>query len=218
MSRPGLFKKIQMYVFGSLAAGLIRFIYATIRWEIVAPADDANGQRVIYAFWHGRMLMLPPYYKALKRRPLYILISQHGDGRLIAFAIKLLGIKSVAGSSSRRGVAAMLEMMRRLEDGGSIGITPDGPKGPRHICKKGIVALAQQAQVPIRPITYSVQERWVIPSWDRMIVPRPFSRGVVVVGDLVSIDMGEDEDSARLRIEEALNAITARADGHWNAV
>jgi lysophospholipid acyltransferase (LPLAT)-like uncharacterized protein len=105
-----------------------------------------------------------------------------------------------------------------LEEGSSIGITPDGPKGPRHVCKKGVVALAQQAQVPIRPITYSVQERWVIPSWDRMIVPRPFSRGVVVLGDLVRFSEGEDENAARLRVEEALNGITARADGHWDAV
>ena len=218
MSRPSLFKKFQIYFFGSLAAGLIRCIYATIRWEIVAPADHAEDQRLIYAFWHGRMLMLPPFYTALKRRPLYMLISQHGDGRLIAFAIKLLGVKSVAGSSSRRGVAAMLEMIRRLEDGGSIGITPDGPKGPRQVCKKGVIALAQQAQVPIRPISYSVQERWVIPSWDCMIVPRPFSRGVIVLGDVLSIGAGEDENAARLRVEEALNGITLQADGYWDAV
>ena len=218
MSRPGLLKKFQIYLFGSLAAGLIRLLYATIRWEVVAPADEKDGPRAIYAFWHGRMLMLPPYYTALKRRPLYMLISQHGDGRLIAFAIKLLGIRSIAGSSSRRGVAATLELLSCLEEGSSIGITPDGPKGPRHVCKKGVVALAQQAQVPIRPITYSVQERWVIPSWDRMIVPRPFSRGVVVLGDLVRFSEGEDENAARLRVEEALNGITARADGHWDAV
>lgn len=218
MSRPSLLKKIQVYLFGSLAAVLIRCIYATIRWQVVSPTDDDKNEQVIYAFWHGRMLMLPPYYAALKRRPLYMLISQHGDGRLIAFAIKLLGIRSVAGSSSRRGVAAMLEMIRRLEDGGSIGITPDGPKGPYQVCKKGVIALAAEARVPIRPITYSVQERWVIPSWDRMIVPRPFSRGVIVVGNLVPVGEGEDENTARLRVEEALNGITSQADRHWDAV
>jgi lysophospholipid acyltransferase (LPLAT)-like uncharacterized protein len=78
------------------------------------------------------------------------------------------------------GVAATLELMRRLEEGASIGITPDGPKGPRHVCKKGVVTLAQQAGITVQPVTYSVEERFVIPSWDRMIVPRPFSRAVVV--------------------------------------
>jgi lysophospholipid acyltransferase (LPLAT)-like uncharacterized protein len=146
-----------------------------------------------------------------------MLISQHGDGRLIAFAIKLLGIQSVAGSSSRRGVAATLELMRRLNEGASIGLTPDGPKGPRQVCKKGVVTLAQQAGITVQPVSYSIEERWVIPSWDRMIVPRPFSRGVVVLADPIKIKADEDQNEARMRIQESLNFITERADGYWDS-
>ena len=146
-----------------------------------------------------------------------MLISQHGDGRLIAFAINLLGIRSVAGSSSRRAVAATLELMRCLQEGASIGITPDGPKGPRQICKKGVVALAQQAGVIVQPISYSVEERWVIPSWDGMIVPRPFSRGVVILGEPVLVGPEDDQNEAREKIQESLNGITERADGYWDS-
>ena len=217
MARAGFFKTVQIYLFGGLAAGLIRILYATIRWEYVMPNGVSPSGQNIYAFWHGRMLMLPRWYTKRQKRPLYMLISQHGDGRLIAFAIKLLGIKSVAGSSSRRGVAATLELMRRLEEGASIGITPDGPKGPRYVCKKGVVTLAQQAGITIQPVTYSVEERFVIPSWDRMIVPRPFTRGVVVLSEPITINPDEDRNNARVRIQDALNGITEQADTYWAA-
>lgn len=217
MSRIGVLKTFQIYLFGSLAAGLIRVMYATIRWECVKPDGVSLDRQNIYAFWHGRMLMLPRWYSSREKRPLYMLISQHGDGRLIAWAIKLLGIRSVAGSSTRRGVAATLELMRRLGEGSSIGITPDGPKGPRQVCKKGVVTLAQQAGIPVQPVTYSVQERWVIPSWDRMIVPRPFSRGVVVFGEPLRVSADEDRNDARVRIQESLNGITEKADAYWDS-
>lgn len=181
------------------------------------PAGVLHEGQNIYAFWHGRMLMLPRWYRSREKRPLYMLISQHGDGRLIAFAIKLLGIRSVAGSSSRRGVAATLELMRCLEGGASIGITPDGPKGPRQVCKKGVVTLAQQAGITVQPASYSVEERWIIPSWDRMIVPRPFSRGVVILGEPIRVGPEDDPNEARLKIQESLNGITERADGYWDS-
>jgi lysophospholipid acyltransferase (LPLAT)-like uncharacterized protein len=181
------------------------------------PTGVSVERQNIFTFWHGRMLMLPRWYRQREKRPLYMLISQHGDGRLIAFAIKLLGIQSVAGSSSRRGVAATLELMRRLEEGASIGITPDGPKGPRYVCKKGVVTLAQQAGITVQPVTYSVKERWVIPSWDRMIVPRPFSQGVVVFASPISISPTEDGENARVRIQEALHGITEQADTYWDS-
>ena len=217
MSRVGFLKTVQIYLFGSLAAGLIRVMYATIRWECVMPNGVSLDAQNIYAFWHGRMLMLPRWYRSREKRPLFMLISQHGDGRLIALAIKLLGIQSVAGSSSRRGVAATLELMRRLEEGASIGITPDGPKGPRHVCKKGVVTLAQQAGITVQPVSYSVEERWVIPSWDRMIVPRPFSRGVVVFGEPLRVLADEDRNEARVRVQESLNRITEEADAYWDS-
>ncbi len=219
MAGIGFAQSLKIYVFGTLAAWVIKLIYATIRWEVVAPERTDEDRQVIYAFWHGRMLMLPEHYRRLKGRPpLYMLISQHGDGRLIAFAIKLLGIRSVAGSSTRRGMAATLELVRRLEEGVAIGITPDGPKGPRQVCKRGVVTMARHSGVAIRPVTYSTDERWVLPSWDRMIVPRPFSKGVVVFGELLTPTPDGDEEEFRLKIEESLNAITEQADAHWRPV
>jgi lysophospholipid acyltransferase (LPLAT)-like uncharacterized protein len=219
MAGTGLGQTLKIYVFGTLAAAVIRVLYATIRWEVIGPAGADEDKQVIYAFWHGRMLMLPVYYRALRNRPpLYMLISQHGDGRLIAFAIRLLGIHSVAGSSTRRGMAATLELVRRLDEGVAIGITPDGPKGPRHVCKRGVVTMARHSGVAIRPVSYSAEDRWILPSWDGMIVPKPFSRGVIVLGEIIKPTPDVVEEDFRVQIEDSLHEITQRADAHWRAI
>lgn len=212
-------------VLGALAAGVIRILGATLRWHWIGVPSDAVGawgeDQKIYAFWHGRMLMLPRPYKRAHRgtqRKLYVLISRHGDGRLIAYAMRLLGIDSVAGSSSSGGRAALRALTRRAREGADIGITPDGPRGPRNICKVGVVALAQLTGLPIYPLTYSAQRYWRFSSWDGMILPRPFSRVVVGMGDPIVIQPGDDLEAARIRIEEALNELTERTDRYWTAL
>ena len=142
--------------------------------------------------------------------------SRHGDGRLIAFAIRLLGIHSVAGSSSRGGIAALMELSRRIEEGSDVGFTPDGPRGPRQECKAGVVAIAQRSGAPIVPMSYSTEKKWQLSSWDGMIVPKPFSRGVIILGPPVKVAPEEDQEHARLRVQEALNTITEQADGYFN--
>ena len=145
------------------------------------------------------------------------MISQHGDGRLIARAIRLLGIHSVAGSSTRGGARAALEMIKLVDGGSSIGITPDGPRGPRYECKRGVAALAQQTGLAVQPLTYSVRERWVARSWDGMIIPKPFTKGVVVCGEPIAVAAEMDQETAALKIQESLHEITERADNFWGA-
>lgn len=215
MASVGFVKRVKTFVLGVAAAALIRAIYASIRWQVVIPTSCDRGKSQFFAFWHGRMLMLPIFYRRHFARKLYIMISQHGDGRLIALAVKLLGIDSVAGSSTRGGAKAALEMIKLVEGGDSIGITPDGPKGPRYICKSGVVTLAQQTGLTVQPITYSTQRHWTLSSWDSMIIPVPFSRGVVLLGDPISIEPGCDRDEAVKKIQDSLHEITERADNFW---
>ncbi len=226
MSSHSTFAIIRIYVLGFLAALVIRVLYATIRWERVnlGPSDPGMlaPEAQIFAFWHGRMLMLPRHYmrhrgRRRTARP-YMLISRHGDGRLIAFAIRLLGIHSVAGSSSRGAVTAVLDLLRKAEAGSDIGVTPDGPKGPRGVCKKGIAILAQKSQLPVYPLTYSTKNRWQLRSWDGMIIPKPFSRGVAIRGEPIMVGTDESLESASTRIQVALNEITLRADRYWDAL
>jgi lysophospholipid acyltransferase (LPLAT)-like uncharacterized protein len=226
MSSHSTFAFIRVYVLGFLAALVIRALYATVRWERINLAPNDPGllapEPLIWAFWHGRMLMLPRHYLRVRGRRraarLYVLISRHGDGRLIAFAVRLLGIHSVAGSSTRGGVPAVLDLLRKAQAGSDIGVTPDGPKGPRGVCKKGVAILAQKSQLPVYPLTYSTKNRWQLRSWDGMIIPKPFSRGVAIRGEPIMVGADEDLESASIRIQDALNEITLRADRYWDAL
>lgn len=164
--------------------------------------------------------MMPSIYHwtcGARRRTAYMLISQHGDGRLIALAVRLLGILSIAGSSTRGGRQALRELVRRGQQGCDLGFTPDGPRGPRYKCKPGIAMVAKLTGLPIYPCCYSVDRKWQLRSWDGMIVPKPFSRGIVMLGDPLTIAPGEELDVALRRIQEALDDVTKRADTHWGS-
>lgn len=218
-----LVTNLKVYISGFLAAGILKALSLTVRWswintEGLKAVDPSKG--IIVTFWHGRLLMMPILYMKARKgsgHPPYMLISQHGDGRIIALACRLLGIRSAAGSSSRGGGRALLELIKRARAGADIGFTPDGPRGPRHQCKDGVVAAAQKTSLPVVPFTYSVERKWQLRSWDGMIIPKPFSRGVVIVGDPINIAEGDDVETARQRVQDALDEITTRADSFWSA-
>ena len=197
-----------------LGAGYIRLVHATSRWQVVGgeypQAFWDAGQPFIVAFWHGRLLMTPPAWK--RSVPIHMLVSQHRDGRLIADTIGHFGVQIVTGSSSKGGVAALRSMLKLLKTGKCVGITPDGPRGPRMRASEGLQAVARLAGVPIVPLAYSVTRRKTLRSWDRFIVPWPFSRGVYVWGAPITIAKDDDADATRRVIEAALTAVADEAD------
>ena len=213
-----------MYLGGAAAALVIALLARSVRWKDINLAqhdldktDDTPG---LFLFWHGRILMSPRVYwtfRGKRRQPPYMLISQHGDGRLIAFAVRLMGIFSVAGSSSRGGMRALLEMLRLVEAGHDMGFTPDGPRGPRYECKEGVALVAQKSGLPVFPLAYSTERYWQLRSWDGMIIPKPFSRGVAIVGSPILIGEQENREVARKRIQDALHEVTHQADHYWSA-
>lgn len=195
----------------------IRLVQYTSRWSTLgSQIPDAlvtGGKPMIVAFWHGRMLMLPVMWA--KRAPLYMLMSGHRDGRIIADAVAHFGIGSIAGSTSAGGAAALRTMLRHTRAGASVGITPDGPDGPAMRASLGIVAAARLAQVPIVPMTYATSRRRIIASWDRFHLALPLSRGVFLWGDPVEVPAALDDaglERWRGIIEDRLNALTAEAD------
>ncbi len=195
-----------------LAYVYIRFVYLTGRWRVVGidPAIVEGSRPLIVAFWHGRMLMMPcvrPRSMAFS-----ILISRHGDGVLIADTISHFSVGAVQGSTRRGGAEALREILRTLNDGTSIGITPDGPRGPRMRCAGAIADIARLSGVPILPATYSAKWRLILGSWDSFLLPLPFTRGVYVVGDPIDVAPDDDMPSTMSRLENALNELTRRAD------
>jgi lysophospholipid acyltransferase (LPLAT)-like uncharacterized protein len=157
----------------------IRFVYATNRWVIEGEEWPrrlrGDGRAFIGTFWHGRMMMIPMGWQRLA--PMHMLISAHRDGRIIAEAIAYFGVQSISGSTQRGGSAALRRMLKRLNAGECVGITPDGPRGPATTVSSGIINLARLADAPIVPIVCATSRRKVLNSWDRFNRDRTRSRG-----------------------------------------
>jgi len=174
------------------------------RWNQKLPS--------IFALWHQRLLMMPLAYEG---HGLYVLISNHRDGELIAKAVSRLGVRSIRGSATRGGSAGFRRMLETLRTGGDVAITPDGPRGPKWKAHKGAIVLAKAARVPIFPATYACSRRKEFNSWDNFIVPAPFSRGVFIFGDPLDVPEDADEqmvEALRQALETRLIEITHQAE------
>jgi lysophospholipid acyltransferase (LPLAT)-like uncharacterized protein len=199
----------------------IRLCWATGRWRVVNDAVPAafwaRGEPFILAFWHGRLLMMTCCWR--RGHAFRMLISRHADGQIISGAIARLGLGAVHGSSRRPGkdrdkggVAALRAMMKLLKDGVSIGIAPDGPRGPRMRAGPGVVAAARLSGAAVLPAACACSPRRLLATWDRFQAPLPFARGAIVWGEPLRVARDEDEETARRRIEAAITAATLEAD------
>ncbi len=147
--------------------------------------------------------------------PIVTLISQHRDGQLAVKIIEKFGLHAVAGSSTRGGKRALLQLVRILGSGKNIAITPDGPRGPIYSLKEGTIKLAQLSGRPIYPVVLAAKRVFQLGSWDKMIIPLPFTRAISMVGEPIHIPREVDPDTFekfRRKVEDSLNALTQAAD------
>ncbi|HUJ70078.1 MAG TPA: lysophospholipid acyltransferase family protein [Syntrophorhabdales bacterium] len=171
-----------------------------------------DRQGVIVCFWHGRLLAMPFAYMGSRAK---VLISRHGDGEFIARVIKYFGLGAVRASYRKATVGSIREILAELKQGTIVGITPDGPKGPRYRIKEGIVEIAKLAQRPILPVAYGADRKKVFASWDRFVLPYPFSRILFLWGDPVYVPKeasGNAVEQIRRDLENALVSLTEAAD------
>ncbi len=196
--------------------GYVRLVRWTCRWTMHTEHLDRllrEGKPFIGAFWHGRMLMIPTVWP--RDRTMNMMVSLHGDGEIIAQAIDRFGIRTVRGSPKKGGARAMRELIKLVRNGEYAAITPDGPRGPRMRAAKGVITLARLTGAPILPVSYSTTRRKIAGSWDRFLLPLPFSRGAVVTGDAVHVPADADEvqqERLRQQVEAAMIAVTDQAD------
>mgnify|MGYP002713125980 FL=1 len=177
---------------------LIRFLYITNKKKFHI-ADSVGEEPVIFACWHGELLMLPYLYKQYRKKAnAKVLISDHFDGLLISKTIKYFGLGTIAGSTNRKAAKVLIQSIKALKEGYDIGITPDGPKGPRHEVADGIIVMAQKAKAKIVLVEIKPTKYWAFNSWDRFIVPKPF--GVLNYYSTQPIDISDMslEDSRTL--------------------
>jgi lysophospholipid acyltransferase (LPLAT)-like uncharacterized protein len=164
---------LAVHVFGRL---LLPLLIRTWRVETDFPADwlarAQQGQWVILAFWHNRQIGFLRLASWL--RPVRVLVSQHGDGEIITRIMARFGVGTVRGSSTRGGKTALRQMLAASRES-HIGITPDGPVGPRYEVKSGVVSLAALTGLPVFWASWSTDKAWVFDSWDRFMLPKPFA-------------------------------------------
>lgn len=190
---------------------IYRLLCLTVRWEYVGERyDPKRTPPFVLGFWHSRILMLPYLFRGW---PGALLISEHRDGEMIARAAKLMGLDSVRGSSTRGGGRALLALIRLARQGLPVAVTPDGPKGPAEVVKPGVVQLAKKSGLPFRSACYATKRHWRLGSWDRFYVPKPFTRGVFVLGE--EVWPGEDDEETLRRFQQAMDEVRRLADGYF---
>ena len=198
-----------------LGAGGVRLLALTLRVRreetAVAPLWR-EGTPVIYAMWHGRILLLPYLYGWRRAR---VLASRSNDGDVVSKFVGRFGLEAVRGSSSRGGAEALRLLARALAEGHDAVVVPDGPRGPRETVKPGLVALAQFSRAPIVPVAFGASRAWRLRSWDEFSIPKPFARCVVRFGDPIRVPAGADraaQEATRKDVESALRALSWQVD------
>lgn len=194
------------------------FALRTTRWVLDGAehlAPFASGQATVAAFWHERLALMPMLWLTLRRMDPaqrgHVLVSQHRDGRLIGTVMRRFEVDVVLGSSRRGGAAGVLAALPLLARGEHLVITPDGPRGPRRQAAPGVAQIAALAGVPVLPCAAQTSRRRVLRSWDRMVVPLPFGRGVMVCLPPITVPR-EGWESTLPTIAAALSEAADRAD------
>ncbi len=191
----------------------------TVAGDEVLATFHAERRPALFVFWHDRML-IGSYFMARRFQargyPMTVLNSPSRDGELGSRVVRYFGGESVRGSTSRGGTRALRGLLRSAARGNGLMLMPDGPRGPRHRVKPGIVAIAQLAGIPIVPLSWAAARSWHLGSWDRMEIPRPFTRVCVAAGEPIVVPRRlDEEDFARYAaaVESTLEDLEELARG-----
>lgn len=168
----------------------------------------AKNRPVIVVFWHNRMAMAPFAWRS--RNPFYMLISHHSDGRLISRVVKYLGIDTVQGTTSHhKGGSAVRGLIRCLKQGNSVGITPDGPRGPCQTLKEGVFMISLLSGCDVLAVSFVTSRHIRFSSWDRFFFPLPFGRGRFYWSAPIEAPRSEEEKETFLaKVQKALDSVT----------
>lgn len=204
-------------LFCSVLAAYLKFVFITTRWdhnnnEHLEPLF-LTGKPFIISLWHNRVMMMPlvwPY-----DTPVTILTSGHRDGQLVSRTMGKFGFSAVHGSSEQGGTQALRAIIREIRSGKIIGMTPDGPRGPRMRMKPGIITMARLTGVPIIPVCYSTDRNRIMKTWDHLMVPLPFGHGKVTWDAPLYVPKDitrEEENNYRLTLENRMNELSKKTD------
>ena len=215
-------KKLVAWLGPGLAYWTIKILGQTMWFEEINPEIPRSfwerGIPAIGAFWHGRLLLMPLIYKG---KSLSFLVSPHRDGQVVGKALERFGFHAILGSTTRKGFSAFKKMVKAHQNGSDLALTPDGPRGPRHQVQTGVVELARLTGRPVVPLSFSASKKKVFKTWDRFLLPYPFSKGVFIWGEPIYVDPNGDRahlEERRILLEKRLNELTERADHYFDEI
>lgn len=201
----------------AIAYIIIRIISRTLHLKIIGAESiiegKLNGKNYIFCFWHNQFFVMPYYYiKILGRHPISILTSLSRDGEYISHLLQRFGFSTIRGSSSYAGDIALRMLIREIEKGNDVAVTPDGPRGPRHIVQPGIITLASLTECPIVPVGYKINNKKILHTWDRFIIPYPFTKGAFTIANPIYAprDISDlEKEEIRQELEKTLLSISS---------
>lgn len=193
-------------------SGALRALASTWRYRVIGGDHLASLRRAgtpfIFSLWHGQLLPLIWHHRDQR---VAILVSEHRDGEMIARIARSIGYQLIRGSTTRGGGRALLALVRALETGTEVAVTPDGPRGPAHQFAPGALVAAYRAGAPLLPVAAHASRAWRLASWDGFVIPKPFARVTVSYGAPARVDAGSARDAAsQSPAFEALMADTVR--------
>jgi lysophospholipid acyltransferase (LPLAT)-like uncharacterized protein len=217
--RMGFAERPKIGFISALGYWAIHLICSTLRWDVQGRENEestyAAGKRLVLTFWHGRIFMATYHFR---RRGIVVMTSHNRDGEYIARVIERFGYGAARGSSTRGSRGAIVEMLRALKMNRDVAFTIDGPRGPRYVAKPGAAYLAWKSGNPVLPFNISVEKKWVMRSWDHFMVPKPFSRALVIIGAPIYVDGNATDEELRrteTQIQQSLDELRDRGDSHW---
>lgn len=187
---------------------LINFIGKTVKFEIKGLENYEAVERAdklpIICFWHNRIFLGTFFHRD---RKIVVITSQSFDGEYIARFIQRFGYGAVRGSSTRGGVGALVEMIRLMKNGLATSFSIDGPKGPRYVAKSGACLLAKKTGNPILPLSVEAEKFWTINSWDKLQIPKPFTRAKVFYAEPIFVAKDANDEEIEKKREELQNKL-----------
>ena len=200
-------QRAQLWLIERIGYFIIRVICSTVRisdsWEDGSPGS-LEARPYVYSFWHTCMIPAMYLWRGLQIR---VMSSDSFDGEYTGRIMQRFGFVKVRGSSSRFAVRALLGMRRALEDGWIAAFTLDGPRGPRYVVKPGPVSLASSTGVPMVVFHIALSHAWILNTWDRLMIPKPFARGLMRVSRCITVPPKPDDAQKQVSLQELQAAL-----------
>ncbi|MBS1703868.1 MAG: lysophospholipid acyltransferase family protein [Armatimonadetes bacterium] len=190
----------------------VRFIGKSLRLQVDGwEKFEGNDQKAIFCGWHGKSLIFANYFR---KRGYWVIISTSNDGDIQNEIFLKLGYQTIRGSTAREGVRAALQGVKKIKEGGTMAITPDGPRGPSGVVQGGVMLMAHKAGARLVPVGISAKSAFYANSWDRYMLPKPFSKARMIFGDPLTVPENASEEQVeevRLQLENEIKRLEALA-------